>query len=68
MVKIKEYGKCLECGSRLSKNDFGISIKFYGEKGQKLCISCMAEQLSVTTEDILDKIEEYKNEGCILFQ
>ena len=68
MAKNKDYGQCLECGSKLSKNEFGISVKFYGEKGHKMCINCISEQLKVTTEDILDKIEEYKNEGCTLFQ
>ena len=68
MSRNKKYGKCLECRCELSKNEFGISTKFYGEKGQKLCIRCMSEQLNVTVEDILDKIEEYKNEGCTLFQ
>jgi uncharacterized protein with PIN domain len=67
MPKNKNYGKCQECGSKLSKNEYGISVKYYGDNGNKLCIKCLAELFNVTADDILDKIEEYKNEGCVLF-
>ena len=32
------------------------------------CIECLAEVLEVSTQDILDKIEEFKDEGCKLFE
>lgn len=31
------------------------------------CLSCLAERLEVTEEELVDKIEEFKEEGCTLF-
>lgn len=33
-----------------------------------LCISCMADTFSCEVADLLVKIEEFKEEGCILFK
>lgn len=32
------------------------------------CLSCLAEQLEVTEEELVDKINEFKEEGCKLFE
>lgn len=32
------------------------------------CIDCLAEYLGVTTDELRDKIEEFKEEGCTLFK
>ena len=32
------------------------------------CIECLANFLEVEPQDILDKIEDFKNEGCKLFE
>ena len=46
----------------LNKKLFNKDIKsFY-------CLKCMAENLEVTEEELLAKIEEFKNEGCTLFK
>ncbi len=46
----------------LNKKLFNKNIKnFY-------CLKCMAEILEVSEEDLLDKIEEFKEEGCTLFK
>ena len=68
MVKKKKYGQCRQCNKQLTRDEYGLSIKFYGEENSKYCIECMASQLGVSKEDILEKIEEYKDEGCKLFQ
>ena len=31
-------------------------------------MNCLAEFLGCTIDDLLDKIEEFKDEGCILFK
>ena len=61
--------KCIACGKNdLTKNEIGINIKLLGEKTEAYyCMDCLAEYLGVTTQDILDKIEEFKEEGCKLF-
>lgn len=62
--------KCYICGEKdISKNEVGLTKKLFGNKSKKFyCISCLAEQLEVTTEELKDKIEEFKNEGCKFFE
>ena len=61
--------KCISCGkTELSKDEIGINLKLIGEDTQNFyCLDCLATVLDVTTQDILDKIEEFKEEGCTLF-
>lgn len=61
---------CYICGKKeISKNEIGLTKKLMGQNFKKFyCISCLAEQLEVTTEELLDKIEEFKDEGCKLFE
>ena len=32
------------------------------------CMDCLADFLGCTVDDLLDKIEEFKDEGCTLFK
>lgn len=61
---------CYICGKMdISKNEIGLTKKLVGQNSKNIfCISCLAEQLQVTTEELLDKIEEFKNEGCKQFE
>lgn len=60
---------CISCGkNRLSKDEIGINMKLINENIENFyCLDCLAEYLEVSTQDILDKIEEFKEEGCTLF-
>ena len=45
-----------------TKNFLGEDIEnFY-------CMDCLAEYLGCTVEELLEKIEEFKEEGCKLFE
>ena len=61
--------KCISCGkTESSKDEIGINLKLIGEDTKNFyCLDCLATVLDVTTQDILDKIEEFKEEGCTLF-
>ena len=61
---------CVSCGKSLeSKNEIGINKKLLGEKtAAYYCMNCLAEYLDVTVQDIEDKIEEFKEQGCKLFE
>ncbi len=61
---------CVSCGKEnLDKNSIGINKKLLGESVENFyCLDCLAEYLDVTVQDILDKIEEFKDEGCKLFE
>lgn len=60
---------CVSCGKEtLEKNEIGINIKLLGEQTEAFyCMNCLAEYLGVSEEDIFDKIEEFKEQGCKLF-
>lgn len=61
--------QCYVCGKKpLKKEEIGLVKKIIDKKTDKFyCISCLAELLEVTEEELLDKIEEFKEEGCTLF-
>lgn len=60
---------CISCGKEnLTRDEIGINIKLLGDRVESYyCLECLAEYLDVTTQDILDKIEEFKEDGCKLF-
>lgn len=66
---MKSKYKCIACGkTELDKNTIGINKKLLGENIKSYyCMDCLADFLSCTVRDILDKIEEFKEEGCKLF-
>lgn len=48
--------------------DIGINKKLLGEDvSTYYCMDCLADYLGCEVQDILDKIEEFKEEGCKLF-
>jgi uncharacterized protein YlaI len=61
---------CVICGrEHLDKNTVGINKKLLGEKIKNFyCMDCLAEYLDCTVDELLDKIEEFKAEGCKLFE
>lgn len=61
--------KCYVCSKEpLTKNEIGLVKKLVNKKSEKFyCIGCLAEYFEVTEEELLAKIEEFKEEGCTLF-
>ena len=70
MKLAKKTYKCVACGkNNLNRNTIGINKKLLGDKLKNFyCIDCLADFLEVEAQDIFDKIEEFKNEGCKLFE
>ena len=60
---------CDICGKKnLSKDEIGLNKKMLGRDIKQFhCLDCFAEYLGVTTEELLAKIEEFKEQGCLLF-
>ena len=60
---------CVICGKEhLEKDTIGINKKMLGEHIDNFyCMDCLAEYLGYTVQELLDKIEEFKEEGCKLF-
>lgn len=61
---------CYVCGKMsLSKDEIGLTKKLIDKKSQIFyCLPCLADYLEVTQEELLAKIEEFKEEGCTLFK
>ena len=61
--------ECSSCKKKpLSKNEVGICKKLLGKSPKAyFCLDCLASYLDTTVEDLEDKIEEFKEEGCKLF-
>jgi biotin operon repressor len=61
--------ECLACRkSPLDKDTIGINKKMLGKQVKTFyCMDCLADYLGCTVEDLLEKIEEFKEEGCTLF-
>jgi len=62
--------ECVVCGKKnLNKNTVGINKKLLGKGITNFyCMDCLAEYLECTVDDLNDKIEEFKDEGCALFE
>jgi biotin operon repressor len=60
---------CYICGKEnLSRNEIGLNQKLIGQDIKKFhCLCCLAEYLEVTEEELLAKVEEFKEQGCKLF-
>lgn len=66
MRKIKEYA-CYSCGKKpLSKNEIGVNKKLL-DADNFYCLECLANYLETDVESIMEKIEEFKEQGCELF-
>lgn len=62
--------ECLACRKKpLDKDTIGINKKLIGSQVKTYyCMDCLADFLGCTIEDLLEKIEEFKENGCELFK
>ena len=60
---------CIMCDKHdLEKDTIGINKKLLGTGITNFYfMDCLANYLECTVEELLDKIEEFKEEGCTLF-
>lgn len=65
-MKVK---KCTACGADLKKDWIALHRKLLDSDATEfLCISCLADTFGCEIEDLEIKIEEFKEQGCILFK
>lgn len=64
-----EGKNCYVCGKEnLSKDEIGLTKKLLGREAERFyCLNCLAESLEVDVDFLLARVEEYKEQGCILF-
>ena len=61
---------CIGCQNKnLDKDIVGINKKMLGTDIKNFyCMDCLADFLGCSVDDLMDKIEEFKEEGCTLFK
>ncbi len=66
---MKKSYNCIACDLKnLDKDTIGINKKLLGEDLKNFyCMDCLADYLGCSVQDLLDKIEEFKEEGCKFF-
>ncbi len=62
--------KCQLCLKMpLSKDEIAINKKLIDPSTKTyFCLNCLADYLDCSVDDLEDKIEEFKNEGCTFFK
>ena len=60
--------KCDKCGKELSKDEISLTKKLISRNAVEfLCMDCLASYIGTTVEELKNKIEQFKEEGCGLF-
>ena len=69
MLSKMENRRCYVCGKDpLTKEEVGLTKKIIDKKSNVFyCLTCLADYLEVTEDELIAKIEEFKEEGCSLF-
>ena len=59
---------CCECQKPLSKDEVALTKKLVDLDSEEFyCIPCLAEYLGCTEQDLKEKVQEFKEQGCTLF-
>lgn len=69
-MKNNQSINCVSCfKEKLDKDTIALNKKLLGKKVDNFyCLPCLAVYLDTTVEELMDKIEEFKEEGCTLFK
>ena len=52
---------------KLKNIETGLSIKFNGTNGKKLCMDCLMKELECSKEELEERVKEFKLGGCKMF-
>ena len=66
----KAEKNCRYCEITLDRNAIGLNKKLFEDDAKRnlyMCFPCMAEYLECSEDDLREKVEEFKREGCKLF-
>lgn len=58
----------MQCGRELRHIEIGLHKKMIHRGAtQYLCLTCLSAYIQVSEEALLEKAEEFKRQGCMLF-
>lgn len=64
----KTARRCFFCDAELSRDEIGLNKKIVGRNVVKMqCLPCLAAYFETTVDELREKIEEFKRQGCALF-
>lgn len=59
---------CYSCHQKVERDIIALNQKMVGRESKRfLCLMCLAEYLGCTEEELSQKIQEFKEQGCGLF-
>ena len=59
---------CCDCGRALKKDEIALTRKLIDVDTEEFyCLDCMSDFLGCTVQDLKEKIQEFKEQGCTLF-
>lgn len=59
---------CCECGKTLKKDEIALTQKLIDIDTEEFyCLDCLAEYIGCSVQDLKEKIQEFKEQGCTLF-
>lgn len=61
---------CYICGKEnLTRNEIGLNKKLIGQHIRKFhCLQCLADYLELSVDELEERIQEFKDAGCVLFE
>lgn len=61
---------CYICGKEnLTRNEIGLNKKLIGQDIRKFhCLQCLADYLELSVDELEERIQEFKDAGCVLFE
>ena len=68
-MKILKCVKCHLCDSGIDKVAVGLNKKLLGRQIERFfCLDCLSAYLDISVDELLAKAEEFKAQGCALFE
>ena len=59
---------CCDCGRTLKRDEIALTQKLIDIDTEEFyCLDCLAEYVGCTVQDLKEKIQEFKEQGCTLF-
>lgn len=68
-MKTQKVVDCFYCEKeKLSKNEIGLNKKLIHSQVERImCFSCLSQYFEISEEELQEKIEQFKLQGCTLF-